>query len=112
MAAIDDLNTAVANLEAEQALITTAVTDLLAEVVDLQNAIATGNSALIEAAAVSINNVANALGVAAKADPGPQPAPTPVPVQAFDPGTNLALYTFTGTGSIDTSYRSWLLQTF
>lgn len=89
MAAIDDLNTAVSALQAEQAALVsgvsavqTAVTDLVAEVAALQAAIAAGDDAAVEAAATSINEVTSnlqtevtALGTAASSDPGPQPAP-------------------------------------
>ena len=65
MAAIDDLNAAVTNLQTEQNAIATAVADLVAEVAKLQAAISAGNDAAIEAAATSINAVAAELQSAA-----------------------------------------------
>ena len=67
MAAIDDLNTAVAALQAEQVAIDQAVTDLIAAV----NAAGANNPA-IEAAVANIQAVTTDLGTQAANDPGPQ----------------------------------------
>lgn len=71
MAAIDDLNTAVTALQAEQVAVATAVTDLVAAV----QASSAANDPAIEAAVTNIQAVTTGLATSAAADPGPQPAP-------------------------------------
>jgi hypothetical protein len=90
MAAIDDLNAAVANLVTEQAAVTTAIADLDAEVLALQNAVTQGDTAAIEAAVQSITNVNTALQQAAANDPGPQRVATAAVLTSGLPGTELA----------------------
>ena len=72
MSAIDDLNTAVANLASEQAAVTTAVTDLLAEISNLQAGVSASDDTAIEAAVSAINTVTTNLNAAVN-----PPAPTP-----------------------------------
>ena len=80
MSAIDDLNTAVANLASEQAAVTTAVTDLLAEISNLQAGVSASDDTAIEAAVANINTIAASLGTAAASAPGvPAADPTSVP---------------------------------
>ena len=72
MAAIDDLNTAVTNLQTEQVAVATAVTDLVAAVA----ASSAANDPAIEAAVSNINAVTASLTTDAASDPGPQASPT------------------------------------
>ena len=77
MAAIDDLNNAVVALQAEQAAVDTAVTDLVDQVAALNAALTAAgtNDPAIQAAAQNINNVVTDLAQQAAKDPGPQAAP-------------------------------------
>jgi hypothetical protein len=99
MAAIDDLNAAVASLQAEETAVASTVDDLLAEVTNLTNAAAAGDSAAIEAAVANITSVASGLKTLAVSDPGPQetattttaaPAPPPGPGETTPEPTTTA----------------------
>ena len=96
MSAIDDLNTAVANLASEQAAVTTAVTDLLAEISNLQAGISASDDSAIEAAVGNINAIAASLGTAAASDPG-------VPTETASPTSSTDGTAETSTPSADSS---------
>jgi len=103
MSSIAALNTAIGDLTTEVTAVQTAITDLVAEVTNLNTAVGSGDAAAIQTATSAVNAATNALTAAAKADPGPQltpPPPPPVGTQAFDPGTNLPLYSQSVPGSV------------
>lgn len=105
--AVSDLQTLDTQLAS---VVTTAFTDLSAEITNLENGISTGDQSAIDSAVSALTQIKTDLAAvvteAEAADPGAQPAPTP-PTPAgpvLDPASSLPLYVApTGSSTIDAS---------